>query len=99
MGRRGSDIPAEEMRVTYPVIANASGPVQIDIYNQKLAPEQISSLILKKLKKDAESYFGEEITRAVITVPAYFNDAQRNATKTAGELAGFDGPVRIIKGQ
>ena len=89
MGRRGSDIPAEEMRVTYPVIANASGPVQIDIHNQKLAPEQISSLILKKLKKDAESYFGEEITRAVITVPAYFNDAQRNATKTAGELAGF----------
>ncbi len=89
MGRRGSDISAEEMLVTYPIEGQGAGPVQIALPGQKMTPEQISAEILRKLKHDAEACLGEELNRAVITVPAYFNDAQRNATKAAGELAGF----------
>src|SRR5439155_25522095 len=65
------------------------GAVNIDIHGREYAPEEISAEVLKKLKRDAEAFFSESVTRAVITVPAYFNDAQRNATKKAGELAGF----------
>ena len=61
----------------------------IQLTGRSVTPEEVSAEVLKKLKRDAEAYFGEEVTRAVITVPAYFNDAQRNATKKAGELAGF----------
>ncbi len=89
MGRRGSDISQEEMLVTYPVKADNSGAVTIPIHGRNYLPEEISAEVLKKLKRDAEAYFGEAVTRAVITVPAYFNDAQRHATKRAGELAGF----------
>lgn len=89
MGRRGSEISQEEMLVTYPVRGQGAGPVTIDIHGRVHAPEEISSEVLKKLRRDAEAYFGEPVTRAVITVPAYFNDAQRNATKRAGELAGL----------
>jgi molecular chaperone DnaK len=89
IGRRGADIAKEEMLVTYPVRGEGSGPVAIPIHGKNFLPEEISAEILKKLKRDAENYFGEPITRAVITVPAYFNDAQRNATKKAGELAGL----------
>jgi molecular chaperone DnaK len=89
MGRRGADIAREEMLVTYPVRGEGSGSVAIDIHGRPWTPEEVSAEILKKLKRDAENYFGESVTRAVITVPAYFNDAQRNATKKAGELAGF----------
>ncbi|HWX21102.1 MAG TPA: Hsp70 family protein [Candidatus Binatia bacterium] len=89
MGRRGADISHEEMLVTYPVKGEGAGPVTIDIHGHTYTPEQISAAVLKKLKGDAEASFGEPVTRAVITVPAYFNDAQRNATKKAGELAGF----------
>jgi molecular chaperone DnaK len=89
IGRRGSDIRGEEMLVTYPVEGKGAGPVQIPVDLRSLTPEEISAEVLRKLKRDAETYFGEEISRAVITVPAYFNDAQRNATKAAGELAGF----------
>src|SRR5436190_1235511 len=89
MGRRGADIPREEMLVTYPVQGEGAGPVTIDLHGRSWTPEEISAEVLKKLKRDAESYFGEAVARAVITVPAYFNDAQRNATKKAGELAGF----------
>jgi molecular chaperone DnaK len=89
MGRRGADISQEEMLVTYPVKGEGAGPVAIDLHGRAFSPEEISAEILKKLKRDAEAYFGEPIDRAVITVPAYFNDAQRNATKKAGELAGF----------
>jgi molecular chaperone DnaK len=89
MGRRGADVSSEEMLVTYPVRGEGAGPVAVDIHGHSLTPEEISAEILKKLKNDAETYFGEPVTRAVITVPAYFNDAQRNATKEAGELAGF----------
>ena len=89
MGRRGSDISREEMLVTYPVEGSGAGPVTIPIHGRAFTPEEISAEVLKKLKRDAEAYFGEPVNRAVITVPAYFNDAQRNATKKAGELAGF----------
>ncbi len=89
MGRRGSEISREEMLVTYPVKGEGAGPVTIEIHGRSYTPEEISAEILKKLKRDAENYFGEAVTRAVITVPAYFNDAQRNATKRAGELAGL----------
>ncbi len=89
MGRRGADVAREEMLLTYPVKGEGSGPVTIDIHGRAWTPEEISAEVLKKLKRDAEAYFGETVDRAVITVPAYFNDAQRNATIRAGELAGF----------
>src|ERR1700742_4870062 len=89
MGRRGTDVAQEEMLVTYPVKADQNGAVALPIHGRLLSPEEVSAEVLKKLKRDAEGYFGEPVTRAVITVPAYFNDAQRNATKRAGELAGF----------
>ncbi len=89
IGRRGADISREEMLVTYPVKGDNAGAVTIPIHGRNFSPEEISAAILRKLKRDAENYFGEPVTRAVITVPAYFNDAQRNATRRAGELAGF----------
>jgi molecular chaperone DnaK len=89
IGRRSADITREEMLVTYSVKGNDAGTVTIPIQGRSFSPEEISAEVLKKLKRDAEHYFGEPVTRAVITVPAYFNDAQRNATKRAGELAGF----------
>jgi molecular chaperone DnaK len=89
IGRRGAEISDEEKSVTFPVSAENSGAVTIPIHGKNYSPEEISAEVLKKLKRDAENYFGEPVTRAVITVPAYFNDAQRNATKRAGELAGF----------
>jgi molecular chaperone DnaK len=87
IGRRGAEISGAEKQVTYPV--QTEGAVSLPVHGKSFSPEEISAEILKKLKKDAEEYFGEPVTRAVITVPAYFNDAQRNATKRAGELAGF----------
>jgi molecular chaperone DnaK len=89
IGRRGAEILEEEKSVTYPLACAGAGPVTIPIHGKKFSPEEISAAVLKKLKRDAENYFGEPVTRAVVTVPAYFNDAQRNATKRAGELAGF----------
>jgi molecular chaperone DnaK len=89
IGRRGADIAREEMLVTYPVNGEGAGPVTIPLHGRAWLPEEISAEVLKKLKRDAEAYFNGPIQRAVITVPAYFNDAQRNATKKAGELAGF----------
>jgi molecular chaperone DnaK len=89
MGRRGAEISDEEKSVTYPLNCAGGGAATIPIHGRNYSSEEISAEVLKKLKRDAENYFGEAITRAVITVPAYFNDAQRNATKRAGELAGF----------
>jgi molecular chaperone DnaK len=89
MGRRGQDVSREEMLVTYPLAGTGTQPVTIPLEGRTFTPEEVSAAILSKLKQDAEACFGEPVTRAVITVPAYFNDAQRNATKRAGELAGF----------
>jgi molecular chaperone DnaK len=89
IGRRAAEVAAEEMVVTYPLSRTGAGPVTIDLHGRRLTPEEISAEVLKKLKRDAEAALGEPVSRAVITVPAYFNDAQRNATKLAGELAGF----------
>jgi molecular chaperone DnaK len=89
IGRRGVDIQREEMLVTYPVMGQGAGPVAFEMHGRLWTPEEISAEVLRKLKRDAEAALGEPVTRAVITVPAYFNDAQRNATKKAGELAGL----------
>jgi molecular chaperone DnaK len=90
MGRRGSELSQEEMIVGYPVAGKGSEPVRVEFPGRAWSPEEISAEVLKKLKADVERAQGEPVTRAVITVPAYFNDAQRNATKEAGHLAGFE---------
>lgn len=89
IGRRASEIAPNERETTYSLQGEGEGPVRIQVGEMLLKPEEVSAEVLCKLKRDAEAHFGEEISRAVITVPAYFNDAQRNATKAAGELAGF----------
>ncbi|HZX49362.1 MAG TPA: Hsp70 family protein, partial [Nitrospirota bacterium] len=89
IGRRGSDIKDEDMFVSYPVSGSGEEPISILIDDKRYLPEEISAFVLSKLRKDAERYLGDTVDRAVITVPAYFNDAQRNATKRAGEIAGL----------
>jgi len=89
MGRRGGDISPQELAMPYAVKAEGRGAVRVQIAEREYSPEEVSAEILRKLKADAEAYLGETVERAVITVPAYFNDAQRTATKQAGELAGF----------
>lgn len=86
IGRR---VGEEADDVSYPLAGNRGAPVRIRVRDRELLPEEISALVLRKLRADAERALGVEVTRAVITVPAYFNDAQRAATKRAGELAGF----------
>jgi molecular chaperone DnaK len=89
MGRRFDEVQEESKRVPYKVMAGAGGDVRIDIDGKPLSAPEISAQILLKLKRAAENYLGEKVTDAVITVPAYFNDAQRQATKDAGEIAGL----------
>jgi len=89
MGRRGSEIGDDAGAVSYPVTGHGDGPATFPIDGHDLAPEAVAAEVLKKLKNDAAAFLGDEVSRAVITVPAYFNDAQRNATKRAGELAGL----------
>ncbi|VEB50767.1 DnaK protein [Salmonella enterica subsp. enterica] len=74
----------------YKIIGADNGDAWLDVKGQKMAPPQISAEVLKKMKKTAEDYLGEPVTEAVITVPAYFNDAQRQATKDAGRIAGLE---------
>jgi molecular chaperone DnaK len=88
IGRRASEISSDERSINYQ-LGSESGRLAVPLGGRSWSPEEISAEVLKKLKRDAEAFLGEAVTRAVITVPAYFNDAQRNATKTAGELAGF----------
>src|SRR5512136_229657 len=97
MGRRFGEVVEERQRVPYKVVEGPSGDarVQIPQTGQTYTPQEISAMILQKLKKDAEAYLGEPVTQAVITVPAYFNDSQRQATKDAGKIAGLD-VLRII---
>ena len=84
-----------QKRVPYKIVAGDNGDAWVEIDGKKYAPSQISAMILSKLKKDAESYLGETVTDAVITVPAYFNDSQRQATKDAGRIAGLN-VLRIV---
>jgi molecular chaperone DnaK len=95
MGRRRSEVKAEESRVPYRITGGPEEPVRVEVRNRKLTPPEISAKILRKLKETAEAYLGEPVEKAVITVPAYFNDSQRQATKDAGTIAGLD-VVRII---
>ncbi len=95
MGRMHSEVDAEEKIVPYKIIENNKGAVQVDIDGKAYTPPEISAMILRSLKEAAESYLGTEVTQAVITVPAYFNDSQRQATKDAGKIAGLE-VLRII---
>ena len=95
MGRRHSEVSSEEKIVPYKVSEDANGNAIVEVQGKKYAPPEISAMILQHLKKAAESYLGQEVTQAVITVPAYFNDSQRQATKDAGKIAGLE-VLRII---
>ena len=90
MGRRFTEVPAEVSRVPYKASSGPSDEVRLSIRGKEYTPQEISAAILQKMKKTAEDYLGETINEAVITVPAYFNDAQRQATKDAGKIAGLE---------
>src|SRR5438105_652160 len=95
MGRKYEEVDRERKMVPYKTISGQDGRVEVEIQGKRYTPEQISAMILQKLKTDAEAYLGEKVTDAVITVPAYFNDSQRQATKNAGQIAGLN-VIRII---
>jgi len=97
MGRKFNDpeVDRDKRLVPYKVVQAPNGDVQVEAVGEKYAPPQISAMILQKLKNDAEAYLGEKVTQAVITVPAYFDNAQREATKDAGRIAGLE-VLRII---
>jgi molecular chaperone DnaK len=97
IGRRFDEVTAEAKRVPYPLVQGPSNDLRVKIAanNKQYTPQEISAMVLGKLKADAEAYLGEAVTQAVITVPAYFNDAQRQATKDAGQIAGLE-VLRII---
>src|SRR5438876_1143866 len=95
MGRRFEEVTEEMKLMPYKVVAGDSRDARVDISGKKFSPPEISAMILGKLKEAAEAYLGEKVSKAVITVPAYFNDAQRQATKDAGQVAGLE-VMRII---
>ncbi|CAM2006669.1 molecular chaperone DnaK [Acanthopleuribacter pedis] len=90
MGKKFSEISGEAERMPYEVVSGSNGDARIRLSEKDMSPPEISAMVLQKLKQAAESYLGEEVTEAVITVPAYFNDAERQATKDAGKIAGLD---------
>jgi len=95
IGRRYDEVQSELTAVSFDVVPGPDGAARFDVRGKQYAPEEISALVLRKLAEDAGKYLGERVTEAVITVPAYFNDAQRQATKDAGRIAGLD-VLRII---
>src|SRR5438105_7801248 len=95
IGRRYSEVQSEIKNVPYKVMAGANDAVRFLIMGKEYSPEEISAQVLRKLTEDAAKYLGEKVTDAVITVPAYFNDAQRQATRDAGKIAGLN-VLRII---
>jgi molecular chaperone DnaK len=95
IGRRWGEVDEEAKIVSYKVVNGPNDAVRFEIRGKQYAPEEISALVLRKLAEDAAKYLGEKVTEAVITVPAYFNDAQRQATKDAGKIAGLE-VLRII---
>src|SRR5881394_1321352 len=90
MGRRHNEVESEEKLVPYKIAGGPNDLVKVDIDGKQYSPPEISALILRKLKEAAEAYLGHTVRKAVITVPAYFNDAQRQATLEAAAIAGFD---------
>ncbi len=95
MGRKHEEVPGEASRVPYKVVWAQNGDARVEARGKTYSPPEISAMVLQKLKQSAESHLGEPVTDAVITVPAYFNDAQRQATKDAGKIAGLN-VLRII---
>src|SRR5437868_3443381 len=95
MGRKWDEVSEEMTIVPYEVVKGQNGDARVKVESKEYAPPEISAMILQKLKADAEAYLGESVTDAVVTVPAYFNNAQREATKDAGKIAGLD-VLRII---
>ncbi len=95
MGRRQNEVAVEEKMVPYKVIGSGDDYVKVEVNGKEYTPSEISAKVLRKLKEAAESYLGHKVNKAVITVPAYFNDAQRQATKDAGQIAGLE-VMRII---
>jgi len=95
MGRRHDEVTHEITLVPYKVVRASNGDVRVEARGKQFSPPEISALILQKLKESAEAYLGEKLTQAVITVPAYFNDSQRQATKDAGKIAGLE-VLRIV---
>jgi len=95
MGRRYDEVLQEIKLVPYKVVKASNGDARVEVRGKQYSPPEISAMILRKLKEAAEAYLGEKVTQAVITVPAYFNDAQRQATKDAGKIAGLE-VLRII---
>ncbi|MBI2616177.1 MAG: Hsp70 family protein, partial [Gemmatimonadetes bacterium] len=95
MGRRLGEVPEEIKRVPYKVLAGSNDLASVEVQGKTYTPPEISAMILQKMRQTAEDYLGHKVEKAVITVPAYFNDSQRQATKDAGRIAGLD-VVRII---
>lgn len=95
MGRRVSEVETLRERLPYEIVADDQDQVRVRIHDRVYSPEEISAEILKKMKESAEDFLDEEVSQAVVTVPAYFNDSQRQATKKAGEIAGLE-VLRII---
>ncbi len=95
MGRRYEEVADERDSAPYPVLRRSDGGVEVEISGKRYSPPQVSAMVLQKMKSAAEQHLGGEVDRAVITVPAYFNDSQRQATKDAGEIAGLE-VVRIV---